>query len=254
LGRYIERIFTIVPEGGERRLVDLPQGFSDIIFRAFGDGASGIAKGDIHAVGAQPQAFDIPDPDVSATLVVRFRPGAAHLFFRVPMNELTDSVVPLQELWGTAGSELLDRLMETPATATWLNVVENALNAQLEQAEALRTSSVPVAALAAETIARSSEAQSVHAVAKQLGLSERQLLRRFQEAIGLGPKQYARIARFQRAILIASKSDSPRWAELSVEAGYCDQAHLIYDCQKLTGMSPIQFMSVWKCGRHGGVR
>lgn len=254
LGRYVERIFTLVPKGGERRLVDLPQGFSDIVVRAFGDGGSGFAKGDIHAVGAQPQAFDIPDPDVSATLVIRFRPGGAHPFFRVPMNELTDGVVPLQELWGAAGSELLDRLMETPATANWLNLVETALNDQLEQAEAFRTSLVPVAALAAEAVARSSEAQSVHAVAERLGLSERHLLRRFQEAIGLGPKQYARIARFQRAILMASKAQRPRWAELSFEAGYSDQAHLIYDCQKLTGMSPIQFMSVWKRGRQHGVR
>jgi AraC-like DNA-binding protein len=254
LGSYVERIFTLVPKGGERRLVDLPQGFSDIVFRAFGDGGSGFAKGDIHAVGAQPQAFDIPDPDVQLTLVIRFRPGAAHPFFRVPMSELTDGVVPLQELWGAAGSELLDRLMETPATGSWINAVESALNTQLEKAEAFRTSSVPLAALAAEAIGRSSEAQSVHAVAERLGLSERHLLRHFQEAIGLGPKQYARIVRFQRAVLLASKNDRPRWAELSLEAGYCDQAHLIYDCQKLTGMSPIQFMSVWKRGRQGGVR
>lgn len=254
LGRYVERIFTLAPKAGERRLVDLPQGFSDIVFRAFGDGGSGFAKGDIHAVGAQPQAFDIPDPDVLATLVVRFRPGAAHPFFRVRMSELTDGVVPLQELWGAAASELLHRLMEASATRSWLDVVESALNAQLEKAEAFRTSSATAAALAAEAIARPSEAQSVHAVADWLGLSERHLLRQFQEAIGLGPKQYARIARFQRAILMASKADRPRWAELSFEAGYCDQAHLIYDCQKLTGMSPTQFMLAWKCGRSGGVR
>jgi AraC-like DNA-binding protein len=249
LARYVDRIFTLNPEPGEGRVVGLPQGFADIVFRAFHGGGSGFVRGDINAVGAQPQAFDIPDPELVSTLVVRFRPGAAHPFFRVPMRELTDRVVPLQELWGTAGSELLDRLLEAPAATSWLKLVESALTAQLERAQSFKTTSATVAALAADAIARSSDVPSVRAIAENLGLSERHLLRQFQEAVGLGPKQYARIARFERAMLMASQFNGQRWAELSLEAGYYDQAHLIYDCQKLTGMSPTQFLSAWKRGR-----
>jgi AraC-like DNA-binding protein len=248
LARYIDRIFTLVPASPGRRVLGLPQGYADIVFRAFPNDRSDFTFGDLYAVGAQPRAYDIPVPDLPVTLIVRFRPGGAHPFFRVPMRELTDTLVPLQELWGAAGSDLLDHLLATPATKDWVKLAVRALHAQLDRAGSIETSAATIATRVADAVARHPTPPSVRTMADDLGMSERHLLRQFQETIGLSPKHYARIVRFERAISMASRPGAPGWAELSLKAGYYDQAHLIRDCQKLTGTSPAQFLSAWKCG------
>lgn len=249
LGRYVERMFVVNGDTTDPRIVGMPQGYADIVFRAFrGDGLD-IVGGDIAAVGAQPRAFKIPDPKVTTTLVVRFRPGGAYPFFRTSMSGLTDRAIPLQELWGDAGSDLLDRLLETSEPHEWLRTVERALCNQLKHQRSLMTTPAAVSGLAADAFGRAADIPTVKAVAEDLNLCERFLFRQFQEAIGISPKVYSRIIRFERAITQASKTETPRWAEISAETGYYDQAHLIADCQKLTGISPTRFLSLWKQGR-----
>ncbi|MEU0788421.1 helix-turn-helix domain-containing protein [Amycolatopsis sp. NPDC005961] len=69
-----------------------------------------------------------------------------------------------------------------------------------------------------------------------VAVSERRLRRRFVQAVGYGPATYLRVARFQRAVALASRA--PGLAALAVAAGYADQAHLSRDCRALTGLTP----------------
>lgn len=78
--------------------------------------------------------------------------------------------------------------------------------------------------------------QPVAALARTLGLTERSLERRFQAQIGTTPKRYARIVRLRRALL--QRKHLASWAEVAYAAGYCDQSHLIRDCQALYGLAP----------------
>lgn len=79
------------------------------------------------------------------------------------------------------------------------------------------------------------------------GLSERQLRRRFLDAVGLSPKQYARILRLQSLVKLADHQTGTEWAGLALDAGYCDQSHLNRECRALTGLSPVQLHAM----RHG---
>ena len=77
-------------------------------------------------------------------------------------------------------------------------------------------------------------------VSAAVGLSERQLRRRFESAVGYGPKRFGRILRFQRLLdLLHGHSVPVRWAELAVEANYSDQPHMIKECLALAGVSPV---------------
>ncbi|VVJ21175.1 Transcriptional regulator [Amycolatopsis camponoti] len=69
-----------------------------------------------------------------------------------------------------------------------------------------------------------------------VAVSERRLRRRFVQAVGYGPATYLRVARFQRAVALASRASG--LAALAVAAGYADQAHLSRDCRALTGLTP----------------
>lgn len=75
-------------------------------------------------------------------------------------------------------------------------------------------------------------------LAESAGISDRQLRRQFIGTTGLSPKQYARMVRHLRAIMMAEDSGDPDWAGIAAECGYTDQSHLIRDTKSLTGISP----------------
>src|SRR5690606_17549574 len=81
----------------------------------------------------------------------------------------------------------------------------------------------------------------VATIAGELGLSERRLRDRFQAAIGLGPRDYARVAPLNRLLPRAAHEPDQSWAELALAAGYCDQAHMCREFRALTGMTPSRY-------------
>lgn len=76
-------------------------------------------------------------------------------------------------------------------------------------------------------------------VAEQLGVTGRHLRRAFTENVGIGPKEFARTVRLQRAMTMAATSRD--WARIAADAGYYDQAHLIGDFRQLVGLTPAVF-------------
>jgi methylphosphotriester-DNA--protein-cysteine methyltransferase len=85
---------------------------------------------------------------------------------------------------------------------------------------------------------RNTQPRSVSAIAEEVGISERQLRRRFQATVGYGPKTLARVLRFQRMLAIARERSSRDLGQLAVDAGYADQAHMTAECTRLAGLPP----------------
>jgi AraC-like DNA-binding protein len=79
-------------------------------------------------------------------------------------------------------------------------------------------------------------------VAERLGVTARHLRRAFKENIGIGPKEFARTVRLQRAVRAAAATRSNDWAQIAADAGYYDQAHLIADFRELVGFTPGAFV------------
>ena len=76
-----------------------------------------------------------------------------------------------------------------------------------------------------------------------LGLSERQLRRRFADAVGYGPKTLARVLRFQRFLELAAANHDDL-AGLAFAAGYADQAHLTRECRRrVVGRTPSDLVA-----------
>src|SRR5207344_3036381 len=69
-------------------------------------------------------------------------------------------------------------------------------------------------------------------------LSDRQLERRFRAGVGVGPKLFSRIVRFQRVVRLARRSGQAGWAETAAHCGYADQAHLVRDVRAFSGATP----------------
>lgn len=192
---------------------------------------------------AGPDTKPIIETFAPGTVVVgvRFRPGAAPPWLGVPASAIVNRRVPLRDLWGADARRLADRLQDSRTPVAAADMVLAALLARGPQAN-LRDDAAP-AVLAALT--RSSEPPlPVSALARQLGVSERTLRRRCEAAFGYGPKTLARILRFQRILRLLRRPADARLAEMAVETGFADQAHMTREVRRLGGLTPGAFAAL----------
>jgi transcriptional regulator GlxA family with amidase domain len=84
--------------------------------------------------------------------------------------------------------------------------------------------------------------ERVDELASSLGFSERQLRRRFLDAVGYGPKTLQRVLRLRR-FLAQAVGSSDGLARAAIDAGYADQAHLSRECRALTGLTPVELVT-----------
>ena len=203
----------------------LPDGCMDIVWHA--------GRGVIVA-GPDTGPVPVTRPSGSTVVGIRFRPGAAPAALGVAADELRNLRVPLTDLWGERGARLEDRLDGAGSAGERLAQIENELRTGLRDAE--RPDGLVAAAVAG---LRGPEPRGVRELAAALGISERQLRRRFHAAVGFGPKTLARILRFQRMLSLVRQRASRRdLARLALDAGYADQAHMTAECTRLAGRPP----------------
>jgi AraC-like DNA-binding protein len=211
---------VVPPEGGAVRV--LPDACSDLIWRA-GQGA--------FVAGPDTAAWLSGAPAGAVLVGARFLPGAGGPAFGQPLSELRDARVDLREL-----SPGLDDLLD-PALSP-----REALRRVAAGAAQLASYRPPDRAVrrAADLLAR--PRMRVETLADELGLSERQLRRRFHASVGYGPKTLARVLRFRRFLRQAGAGAD--LALLAFDAGYADQAHLTRECVRLAGLTPAALTRV----------
>jgi AraC-like DNA-binding protein len=170
---------------------------------------------------------------------VHLTPLGARALFGLPMHELTNRVVELDDLLGRRGDDLVERLWELPGWKQRFALLEEAISAGCERGPR------PDSELAwAWARMRSSGGQaSVGGLAGELGWSHRRLIDRFREGIGLAPKTIGRVLRFERVSRMLQQVEEPRLAEVALDCGYYDQAHLNRDFRQFAGTSPGQYLA-----------
>lgn len=211
--------------------VSIPRPEIQIVVRFGPSARSGL---DAHAMGVQRRVRRKRVPAGQRTVTARLRLGATEAVLGVPASAIAGRIVALEDLWGdVATRRLFDRLAAACSTADAAAIVEHALDERLEVGDARRA--LPRLALAA---AERLASASVGAVAADLGVSERHLRRVFRDAIGVGPKAFARLMRFHRALRAAGEDGRARWGSIAAETGYYDQAHLIDEFRAIAGVTP----------------
>lgn len=181
--------------------------------------------------------LDIEPSGSTGIFAIRFHPDGFAPFTTLSMHSLDNRAVPLAELYGRTGVELEKNILDERSTTVRIAIIEsfllNRLNS-LEGTDALAKSSV-------DMLLRSKGQVSIDDLAGQLNTSRRQLERRFSSAIGLSPKQLAKIIRLQATLKLMEQEQFTSLTSLAHENGYFDQAHFIKDFREFTGMTPRQF-------------
>jgi AraC-like DNA-binding protein len=173
-------------------------------------------------------------------VAVRLRPGVARRLLGENAKALLNQDVPLRDLWpGHRAAPWEDATAERSASAK-LAAIAEVMSARLRTDGGFDDFVMHAAAWIAEH-----PFASLDALSSLSGLSERQMRRRFDEAIGYGPKKLQRILRLQRLLWLASHESSlvPNLAQLSFAAGYADQSHMTREVGALTGASPRHLLN-----------
>ena len=174
----------------------------------------------------------------SAMMGVHFKPGGAFPFLNFPAIELRDETVSLDVLWGAKADELRDRLRSTSNPDCRFHLLEQALLAQLTKPLARH----PAVAFALKEFQNAAHSRTVTDITEQIGLSSRRFISLFNQEVGLTPKLFCRIRRFQEALQYIRSGGHIEWADIALTCGYFDQAHFIHDFQAFSGLNPSAYL------------
>lgn len=215
----------------EPRARIVPDGCIDIVW-------SGEAAPWVAGPATRPVIRDLAPGAISVG--VRFRPGMAPSVLGVPARELLDGDVPLREIWGVERWCGAARVRDVEGVAAKLAAAQ----ATLRGGPAAAETADQLVRAAAAWLARTPGARTGD-LSRLTGLSERQLLRRFEAAVGYGPKTLQRVLRFQRWLRLADcpPARATGLSGLAAAAGYADQAHLTREVSRLAGVPPLALLA-----------
>jgi AraC-like DNA-binding protein len=232
LGDFVEQLWlfrgrTSPPNQRERLL---PIGTMELVFDLGAPRDNGLLVG-VHST------FHLMDTSVeSAVIGVHFKPGGAFPFLGMPSRELHGQCAPLDSLWGAEAELLREQLLSAPDDGSRFTILEQALLARLRgplqhhravhfAMVALRNGRAPIRPLAA-----------------RIGISQTRLIQLFDAEVGLTPKMYSRVRRFQHVLRAIQPLQNVDWSEISLAGGYYDQSHLSNDFREFAGYSPGEYL------------
>jgi AraC-like DNA-binding protein len=205
----------------------LPDGRVDVIW---------TSEGQVLVMGPQSRSLGRPASSQVVVVGVRFPPGLGPAVLGVPARELANLHLPLDAIDARPAASLLSDLVRIEHDGAAPAGIARALMRRLESAW-----EPDLAVRRAATLLENPRARVEH-VADALGLSERQLQRRFRELVGYGPKTLQRVLRFQRllASIQSGRERADGLARIAPTIGYADQAHLTRDTSAFCGLTPVQ--------------
>ena len=251
LGHFVELLWLYEgfrPAHPRERL--LPTGTVEIVFDLRDDrvrtyGSRNLLKPNALSgsvvCGAHSEFFVIDTASQDAVMGVHFKPGGAYPFLNLPSGELHNQHADLSALWGRQRvSDLRERVLAAATPEGKLRILEEAL---LEKARGEFHRHRAVAYALGEFQACSG-AHTVRAISERTGLSARRFIDLFEKEVGLTPKLFCRVQRFQRVLRCIQRQAPVDWSDLALRCGYYDQAHFIHDFREFSGISPTAYLAV----------
>jgi AraC-like DNA-binding protein len=189
--------------------------------------------------GAHTRSFVIDTSRPRRLLGLHFRPGGAFPFLGHPAGMVQDAHVELSALWGRAAHDLHGRLLDARTPEARFDALEEAMTARRRTARP----SHPAVGAALCRLQTASERPRIADLAAESGVSWRRFIELFRAQVGVTPKVYWRLRRFQEVLRRAHRGDEIGWAQTALDCGYADQAHCIRDFRAFSGVNPRAYVA-----------
>jgi AraC-like DNA-binding protein len=231
-----------IPTVAEKRVRILPNACIDIVIYA-----SGTSQGEKSArivapphrsfvVGSTLRSFIVRSAGCRHIVGASLLPAGVEPLLGVPARIIGDRIALLDDVIGSSAVEIEESILS--ATDHALVRVGHAL-VRLGRSRELHS----VAARVVHRLRTAGGQKRIDALANEMNLSARQLERVFREHVGLGPKAYSRLVRFDRAARGIASRGTMAWTHFALSHGYTDQAHFLNEFKEFAGVTPAQFES-----------
>lgn len=171
-------------------------------------------------------------------LITRFQPYAGALFFPNQVSEFTNASIDLCDILGKESIEFYHRLMEQPLLEQKVQLLERFLTDRLARMRKNPEKIVLLEGLCG-AISRHKESFDMERLAAEFGFSERYIQKLFLQYIGISPKGFFTVQRFNKSLQLV-RSAAMSLTSIAYECGYYDQAHFIKEFRSYTGLTPSQ--------------
>ncbi|MGA7537575.1 MAG: helix-turn-helix domain-containing protein [Steroidobacteraceae bacterium] len=189
--------------------------------------------------GPHSEHWLLDTADAISVVGVHFRAGGAFPFFDFPLSELHNVSISLEALWGARARVLVDEILAAPTPDAKFDVLERVLLATARTLSRHRAVTLALRELSEVTGGR-----GVAQLTGALGMSQRRFLDRFRGEVGMAPKLFARVQRFQAVIGTVHTRTEVNWAEIAADCGYFDQAHFVHDFRAFSGFTPTAYLAL----------
>ncbi len=223
----------------------LPDGCMELIVN-YGDLFKRIHQNDNAEI--QPRSFihgqirnyiDIQPIDKVGIVGARFFPSRVSPFVRLPVAELNDRAVSLEDIFGNEANRIEERILNEPSASGKIQIAEAFLIQKLLANEKMDY----VVERCVNMIIKAKGQVALHELIKQIRISERHLERKFISFVGLSPKSFQRITRFQHVLQLIKQNHFSSFESFSYESGYYDQSHFVKDFKAFTGVNPVAYFT-----------
>lgn len=228
----------------ERRLIAMASSSVDLVLNlgdpftleTFGDSFK-VGNG-ASLIGPRPQITFVRREGELKLLIARFRNGAAAPLLPYPVKSLTGTLVDAQQLWPLEAAQACKTVSGANGPAEAVQRLEGCLAKLMSKAR----KPDPMTRKAVKLIAQHQGDIEVSALAKALGVSRQTVKHRFDQTLGLPPKLFGKLRRFQAVLGKLTTGSKVDWPRAAQDCGYYDQAHLIREFNHFTGFSPQKFL------------
>ena len=225
----------LMPDGSVELVINLKEDETRVYDRETLDLSSSLPGTSV--CGPHSSFFVIDTAEQDSVMGIHFKPGGAFPFLKLPVEELHNLHVSLDDLWGCEAELLRERLLAAESPELKFQVLEECLLAQvykpLERHRAVN--------YALGLFRNIHTAPAMADVSDQIGISSRRFIQLFSDQVGLTPKLFCRVRRFQHVLQTIHTGTEFDWAEIAADCGYYDQAHFIHDFKAFSGINPTAY-------------
>jgi len=194
----------------------------------------------VWAAGVRTEPITIPAGSMAAMMVISLKKGRSYPFYPFPVNEIADHVLDADLIWGEEFTLVREQMLETNDIDRRFTIMEAFL------LKRFRSNLEPDACVsfAVDEMVRDPSRMNMHRLSARIGYSQKHFIAMFKKRVGLTPKSYLKVMRFQKAVELIERMPSGHvdWVSVSLACGFYDQAHFINDFRVFSGFTPEEYL------------